>query len=49
MGPFTELIASTEGATRSVLQEVLDRALALVPDALDRVISLRLAEIEAKS
>lgn len=35
MGPFTELIASTEGATRAVLQEVLDRALALVPDAVE--------------
>lgn len=35
MGPLSELIASTEGATRAVLTEVRDRALALVPDAVE--------------
>jgi len=35
MGVFTDLIASTDGETRAVLQEVLDRALALVPDAVE--------------
>jgi uncharacterized protein YdhG (YjbR/CyaY superfamily) len=35
MGVFTDLIASTEGETRHVLQEVLDRALDLVPDAIE--------------
>lgn len=35
MGPFTELIASTDGETRTVLQELLDRALAIVPEAVE--------------
>lgn len=35
MGPFTELIAGTDGETRAVLQDVLDRALAIVPDAVE--------------
>ncbi len=35
MGVFTELIASTDGDTRVVLQEILDRAIALVPEAVE--------------
>ncbi len=35
MGVFTDLIASTDGATRAVLEEVLDRALDLVPEAVE--------------
>ncbi|HEY3411393.1 MAG TPA: DUF1801 domain-containing protein, partial [Propionicimonas sp.] len=35
MGVFTDLIESTDGDTRFVLQEVLDRALDLVPEATE--------------
>lgn len=35
MGVFTDLIASTDGATRAVLQEVLDRARAVAPEAIE--------------
>ncbi len=35
MGVFTELIASTDGDTRVVLQDILDRAVALVPEAVE--------------
>ncbi len=35
MGVFTDLIESTDGETRFVLQEVLDRALDLVPEAIE--------------
>ncbi|HSK33971.1 MAG TPA: DUF1801 domain-containing protein [Propionicimonas sp.] len=35
MGVFSDLIASTDGETRVVLEEVLDRALDLVPEAVE--------------
>jgi uncharacterized protein YdhG (YjbR/CyaY superfamily) len=35
MGVFSDLIASTDGETRAVLEEVLDRALDLVPEAVE--------------
>lgn len=35
MGVFTELITGSDGATRAVLQEVLDRALVLAPDSVE--------------
>jgi uncharacterized protein YdhG (YjbR/CyaY superfamily) len=35
MGVFTDLIASTDGDTRTALQEVLDRAHAIVPEAVE--------------
>ena len=35
MGVFTDLIAGTDGETRAVLQEVLDRALDITPDAVE--------------
>jgi uncharacterized protein YdhG (YjbR/CyaY superfamily) len=35
MGVFTDLITGSDGATRTVLQEVLDRALAIAPDAVE--------------
>jgi uncharacterized protein YdhG (YjbR/CyaY superfamily) len=35
MGVFTDLIAQTDGETRAALQEVLDRALAVAPDAVE--------------
>ena len=35
MGVFTDLIDSTDGDTRAVLQEVLDRALDIVPEAVE--------------
>ena len=35
MGVFTDLIAGTDGETRAVLQEVLDRALDIAPDAVE--------------
>ena len=35
MGVFTDLIAGTDGETRAILQEVLDRALDIVPDAVE--------------
>ena len=35
MGVFTDLIAGSDGATRAVLQDVLDRALAPAPEAVE--------------
>lgn len=35
MGVFSDLIASTDGETRAVLEEVLDRALDIVPEAVE--------------
>jgi uncharacterized protein YdhG (YjbR/CyaY superfamily) len=35
MGPFSALIYSTDGAVRTALQDVLDRACAMVPDAVE--------------
>ena len=35
MGVFTDLIAGAEGETRAALQDVLDRALAIAPEAVE--------------
>ena len=35
MGVFTDLVAGADDATAAVLQEILDRALALAPDAVE--------------
>ncbi|MFN8137361.1 MAG: DUF1801 domain-containing protein [Propionicimonas sp.] len=35
MGVFSDLVAGTDGDTRAALQQVLDRALAIVPDAVE--------------
>ena len=35
MGVFTDLIAGAEGETRAVLQDVLDRALVIAPEAVE--------------
>ena len=35
MGVFTDLIAGADGETRTALQDVLDRSLAIVPDAIE--------------